>query len=65
MFGLLALAGDLGCLTGPYLTGMMSTAFGGNLKAGFLFSLIFPITLMIMVFILMKYFKKPEKTDNN
>ena len=65
MFGLLALAGDLGCLTGPYLTGMMSTAFGGNLKAGFLFSLIFPITLMIMVFILMKYFKKPEKIDNN
>jgi MFS family permease len=65
MFGLLALAGDLGCLTGPYLTGMMSTAFDGNLKAGFLFSLIFPITLMIMVFILMKYFKKPEKTDNN
>lgn len=65
MFGLLALAGDLGCLTGPYLTGMMSTAFGGNLKAGFLFSLIFPITLMVMVFILMKYFKKPEKADNN
>ena len=65
MFGLLALAGDLGCLTGPYLTGMMSTAFGGNLKAGFLFSLIFPITLMVMVFILMRYFKKPEKADNN
>ena len=65
MFGLLALAGDLGCLTGPYLTGMMSTAFGGNLKAGFLFSLIFPITLMVMVFILMKYFKKPEQNSNN
>ena len=65
MFGLLALAGDLGCLTGPYLTGMMSTAFGGNLKAGFLFSLVFPITLMVMVFILMKYFKKPEQNRNN
>lgn len=65
MFGLLALAGDLGCLTGPYLTGMMSTAFGGNLKAGFLFSLIFPITLMVMVFILMKYFKKPKQNSNN
>ena len=65
MFGLLALAGDLGCLTGPYLTGMMSTALGGNLKAGFLFSLIFPITLMVMVFILMKYFKKPDQNSNN
>jgi MFS family permease len=60
MFGLLALAGDMGCLSGPYLTGMMSTVFGGNLKMGFLFSLIFPITLMIMVIILMKYFKKPQ-----
>ncbi|MBQ8567510.1 MAG: MFS transporter [Clostridia bacterium] len=60
MFGLLALAGDMGCLSGPYLTGMISTAFDGNLKMGFLFSLIFPITLMIMVIILMKYFKKPQ-----
>lgn len=60
MFGLLALAGDLGCLSGPYLTGMISAAFDGNLKMGFLFSLIFPITLMIMVVILMKYFKKPQ-----
>ena len=60
MFGLLALAGDLGCLSGPYLTGMVSNAFDGNLKAGFLFSLIFPITLIIMVIILMKYFKKPQ-----
>ncbi|MBQ2736440.1 MAG: MFS transporter [Clostridia bacterium] len=60
MFGLLALAGDMGCLSGPYLTGMISTAFDGNLKMGFLFSLIFPITLMIMVVILMKYFKKPQ-----
>ena len=59
MFGLLALAGDLGCLSGPYLTGMMSTAFGGNLKIGFLFSLVFPVTLAIMVLILMRYFKKP------
>lgn len=61
MFGLLALAGDMGCLSGPYLTGMISTAFGGNLKMGFLFSLIFPVTLMVMVIILMKYFKKPQK----
>ena len=60
MFGLLALAGDMGCLSGPYLTGMISNAFDGNLKMGFLFSLIFPITLMIMVVILMKYFKKPQ-----
>jgi len=63
MFGLLALAGDLGCLSGPYLTGMMSTAFDGNLKMGFLCSLIFPVTLMIMVAILTKFFKKPEKTN--
>jgi len=61
MFGLLALAGDLGCLSGPYFTGMISTAFDGNLKMGFMFSLIFPITLIVMVLILMKYFKKPQE----
>lgn len=60
MFGLLALAGDLGCLSGPTLTGMISTAFNGNLKIGFLFGLIFPITLMLMIIILVKFFKKPE-----
>ncbi|MBO5374031.1 MAG: MFS transporter, partial [Clostridia bacterium] len=49
MFGLLALAGDLGCLSGPVLAGAISDALGGELKAGFLFAMLFPILLVIMV----------------
>lgn len=54
MFGLLALAGDLGCLTGPVVTGAISDASGGNLKAGFLFAMLYPILLVIMVLALKK-----------
>ena len=32
MFGLLALAGDLGCGAGPAITGAISSYFGDNLK---------------------------------
>ena len=60
LFGLLAFAGDLGCLSGPCVAGFVSDAFGGELKAGFLFSMIFPITLAIMVVVLKKFFKKDE-----
>lgn len=58
LFGLLAFAGDLGCLSGPVVAGFVSDAFGGELKAGFLFSMIFPITLAAMVLILKKSFKR-------
>lgn len=58
LFGLLAFAGDLGCLSGPVVAGFVSDAFGGELKAGFLFSMIFPITLAVMVLILKKSFKR-------
>ena len=60
LFGLLAFAGDLGCLSGPCVAGFVSDEFGGELKAGFLFSMIFPITLAIMVTVLKKFFKKDE-----
>lgn len=48
MFGMLALAGDFGCLIGPTSAGI----FKGNLKAGFLLALIFPVTLAIISLIL-------------
>lgn len=46
MFALLALAGDLGCLTGPGLVGMVSSCFGDNLKTGTLAAALFPILLL-------------------
>jgi MFS family permease len=61
LFGLLAFAGDMGCLSGPVIAGFISDAFGGELKAGFLFSMIFPIILALMVLLLKKHFKKNGK----
>ena len=48
MFGLLALAGDFGCLAGPSLAGQISSIFDDDLKVGFAVSIIFPLTLAII-----------------
>lgn len=47
MFALLALAGDLGCSSGPTYVGFISSALDNNLKKGILAALIFPIFLII------------------
>jgi fucose permease len=49
MFGLLALAGDIGCSAGPGLVGMIAGTAGGELKAGLLAALIFPVVLLILI----------------
>lgn len=46
MFALLALAGDLGCSAGPSLVGFVSDAANGNLKAGLLAAISFPVLLL-------------------
>lgn len=48
-FALLALGGDIGCSGGPTLVGMVSGAFGDNLKMGILAGIIFPVLLLIGV----------------
>lgn len=55
MFALLALAGDVGCSGGPSVVGGISGAFGGNLKAGLLAAIVFPIVLMLAVNLLHKH----------
>lgn len=45
LFAMLALAGDVGCSAGPTLVGMVSVAFGNNLKIGLAAALIFPILM--------------------
>ncbi len=47
MFALLALAGDLGCGGGPTLAGIVSGAFGDNLRYGILAAVIFPVLLLV------------------
>lgn len=49
MFAFFALAGDIGCSGGPSVVGMVSNAFGGELKAGLLAAIIFPVLLLVGV----------------
>ena len=45
LFAFLALAGDLGCMSGPAVVGFLSDTFGGNMKSALLFAIAFPVTL--------------------
>lgn len=47
MFALLALAGDLGCSSGPTFVGFISGAMNDNLKIGILAAVIFPVCLIV------------------
>ena len=57
MFGLLAVAGDVGCMAGPTIVGLASQKFGNDLRMGILFSGIFPAILVFLVFILKRIVK--------
>ncbi|MBO5312867.1 MAG: MFS transporter [Clostridia bacterium] len=63
MFGLLALAGDFGCLAGPSIAGQVSALFDDNLKVGFAVSMVFPISLAIISAIMLYRKKKAKKVD--
>ena len=60
LFALLALGGDIGCSGGPTLVGMVSGMCKGNLKAGILAALIFPVLLLIGA----KFETKKDKISN-
>lgn len=60
MFALLALAGDLGCSSGPTLVGVVSGAFNDNLKIGFIAAIIFPVALIAGIIMLRKTKSKIE-----
>lgn len=47
MFALMALAGDLGCSSGPTLVGTVSDLFSENLRVGILLALVFPGLLLM------------------
>ena len=49
MFALLALAGDIGCSTGPSIVGNISQLFGNDLKAGILCAAVFPMIMAVMM----------------
>lgn len=47
LFAMLALAGDVGCSGGPTLAGFISGCFNGELHAGILAAIVFPVLLLI------------------
>lgn len=62
MFAFLALAGDLGCAGGPTLAGLVSGAFGNNLRAGILAAIVFPL-LMLVGLLLLKRSRTHKKAN--
>lgn len=58
MFALLAMAGDLGGALGPGLVGRISQMAGDNLKIGMSAGCVFPIVLVIALFVLGKQKEK-------
>lgn len=61
MFALLALGGDIGCTAGPTLVGIVSGAFDDNLKAGLLAAIVFPMLIILGVYML----RRQEKVKVN
>lgn len=60
MFAFLALAGDLGCSSGPAVVGAVTEAVGGNLKQGVLAAIFFPVLLIAGILLLKKVIKEQK-----
>ena len=54
MFALLAMAGDLGGSIGPGIVGRVTQNAGDNIRVGMGVGLIFPVVLLVMIFLLKK-----------
>ena len=49
LFALLALAGDVGCMSGPSAVGAIADGFGGSIQAGIAFGIFFPVVMFVAV----------------
>lgn len=54
MFALLAMAGDLGGSIGPAIVGRVAQLADGNISIGMSIGLVFPVVLLLMLFVLAK-----------
>lgn len=61
MFALLAVAGDIGCLSGPAIAGAVAELFDGNLRYAFCFATVFPLIHLLLLLIRGKRAGKQEK----
>ncbi len=64
MFAFLALAGDIGCLIGPTAAGKAADICGGNIRVGFLVSIIFPL-LLLLALAYLSHCKRTEKKEKS
>lgn len=65
MYAFMALAGDVGCSSGPSVVGFVANAFEGNLKAGLSVAILFPIVMLLGIALMKvrKNSKLPETEE--
>lgn len=61
MFALLAMAGDLGGAIGPWMVGSAAQAAGDQLRVGMRLGCIFPVVLIIALFLMTRVSRKNKK----
>ncbi|MBE6558921.1 MAG: MFS transporter [Ruminococcaceae bacterium] len=61
LFAFLALAGDLGCMSGPAVVGLLSEQFSGDMKPALLFAIVFPLLLGLGLLLYRRTTKKISK----
>ena len=52
MYALMALAGDLGCSSGPTVVGLVADASAGSLQSGLLVAIVFPVVMLLGIAVL-------------
>ncbi|MBE6691470.1 MAG: MFS transporter [Ruminococcaceae bacterium] len=63
MFAILAIAGDLGCLTAPAAAGWITDLRGGDMRLSFLLSVSIPVLILIGAGVLRHYVKRSKKSN--
>ena len=61
MFALLAFAGDVGCMVGPTYSGFVSDYYNGSIDKGILYSLVFPILMLVFLCFIHPLLKKNKE----
>ena len=58
LFAMLALFGDVGATAGPTIVGFASGALGDDLQKGLIFGIVFPVLLLLGIFLIRRMKKK-------
>lgn len=58
MFSFFALAGDIGCSSGPALAGLVAELNKNDLQRGILSAVLFPLVLVIVIYVVRKHYEE-------